>query len=395
MNNITNKPVVYRQKKYSLTNRQENPSKKEISFKGGLKVLGKDCFEIAGSQTKAKIFAKEISDEAVSEIEELCSYPIFYNAPIRIMPDVSACRKCVVGFTAKIDPEKVNELSPDIIGTDIGCGVLLVKTDTKAGDVDLENLDRFIKTELFTNKKLRPEIPANLKQDIKESCQQYKRDDEIVFDQMGTLGNGNHFIELDKDADDNIYLAIHTGSRQYGDFVKSYYLANRQPQNELFYSDSVKIAQNYAAYNRMSIADMIVDRFKMKSSTDFDCQHNYISNEGVVHKGSIDASEGTPVLIPLNMRDGIILGKGKGNKDWNCSAPHGAGRKLSRNDARTHIDLKDYQETMSGIYSSVIGKKTLDEAPQAYKDSEDTLDLIKNTVDVEEIIHPYYNYKKR
>ncbi len=234
-----------------------------------------------------------------------------------------------------------------------------------------------------------------MKQEIKESCKQYQKDDEIIFDQMGTLGNGNHFIELDKDADDNIYLAIHTGSRQFGSYVKNYYVQNKMTSNELSYADSVKMAQKYAAYNRKSIADMILEKFKIKPATDFDCQHNYISNSGVVHKGSIDASKGVPVLIPLNMRDGIIIGKGKGNVDWNCSAPHGAGRKLSRNDARNNIDLKEYKESMDGIYSSVICKKTLDEAPQAYKDSDDTIELIKNTIDVEDVIHPYYNFKKR
>lgn len=395
MNHIANQPIRYEQQKNLFSNKTETPVKNPISFKGGLKTLAKDCFEVAGSQTKAKIFAKEVSQEAISEIEQLCNYPIFYKAPIRIMPDVSACRNCVVGFTAKINPKKINDLPPEIIGTDIGCGVLLVKTDTKAGDVDLERLDGFIKTELFTNKKLRPELPSGMRQDIKESCEQYQKDDQLVFEQMGTLGNGNHFIELDKDAEDNIYLAIHTGSRQYGDYINRFYVNNKKSKHEITYAESVKMAQKYAQYNRKSIADMILERFRLKPVTDFDCQHNYISNEGIVHKGSIDARKGVPILIPLNMRDGIIIGKGKGNIDWNCSAPHGAGRKLSRNDARNNIDLKDYQKSMNGIYSSVISKKTLDEAPQAYKDSDDTIELIKNTVTIEDVIHPYYNYKKR
>jgi len=368
------------------------------NFKGVRNQLAKDCLEVTGSQTKAKVFAKYVEPEAINEIKNLCNIPVFKNAPVRIMPDVSACKDCVVGFSAIVPKDKIKDVPPNIIGNDIGCGVLLVKTDAKLDNLNLKKIDNFIKSELFTNKNLRPEMSRGLKQNVVESCKLFDKDEKRILDQSGTLGNGNHFIEIDADDEQNIYLSIHTGSRQYGSYIKEYYenalKGEKDAPRDISYSDAVKMAQSYAKFNRKSIANMILNKFKLKSVMEYDCPHNYISDEGIVHKGSIDAEKGKPVLIPLNMRDGIILGKGKGNTDWNYSAPHGAGRKLSRFEARTNINVDDYKKSMKGIYSSVVGKRTLDEAPQAYKDSNDTIDIIKDTVDIETVIKPVYNYKK-
>ncbi len=366
------------------------------NFKGLQHTLPKDVLEITGSQTKAKVFARYVEPEAMAQIKEICNMPIFQNARIRIMPDVSACKNCVVGFTAKVTPETIKKLPPFIIGNDIGCGVLLVKTNAKVGDIDLAELDNFIRHELPNNKRLRPEMSSELTQNIITACELYGKDKNRIFDQAGTLGNGNHFIELNTDKENNLYLSIHTGSRQFGSYVKEYFekLYNEGVNNpNMTYAEAVAMAQQYAQFNRESIAKMILEKFKLKSEMQFDCPHNYISADGTVHKGSIDASEGKPVLIPLNMRDGIVLGTGKGNEDWNCSAPHGAGRKLSRSEARQRLDLHEYTTSMSGIFSNSVGRKTIDEAPQAYKDSETTLDLIKDTVNIETVIRPIYNYK--
>ena len=369
-----------------------------ISFKSkNDKSLQQDVIEISGKETNAKIFAKEIEDDAILQIQKMCDMPVFKHAPIRIMPDVSVGRDCVVGFTVKLTPDKIKELPPSIIGNDIGCGVLMVKTNAKLDELDFEQLDKFIRSELPTNKKLRPGMPIELQQDIKYSCDLYGSDSDKVFEQAGTLGNGNHFIELDVDEDKNVYLAIHTGSRQFGSYIKDYYeklyKSGQTNNDDMNYAQAVAMAQKYAKFNRESIAKMILEKLKLKPIMQFDCPHNYIADNGVVHKGSIDASLNQPVLIPLNMRDGMILARGKGNEDWNCSAPHGSGRKMSRTDARKVVDLNEYVDSMRGIYSSCVGRKSVDEAPQAYKDSNKTLDLVSQTVDIENIIRPVYNFK--
>ena len=374
-----------------------NKQPNSTSFKGYTKQLAQDVLEITGKETKAKVFAKEIESEAIQQIKQLCDMPVFKHVPIRIMPDVSVGNNCVVGFTAKLSPEKIKELPPSIIGNDIGCGVLMVKTNAKLEDLNFVKIDKFIKTELPTNKKIRPDMPIELQQDIKYSCNLYGKDENKVFEQAGTLGNGNHFIEMNVDENNNVYLAIHTGSRQFGSYIKEYYENLQQNginnNHDMNYAEAVAMAQKYAKFNRESIAKMILEKFRLKPTMQFDCPHNYIAENGMVHKGSIDASLGQPVLIPLNMRDGMIIAKGKGNEDWNCSAPHGSGRKISRKDARKNVDLNEYVDSMRGIYSSCVGRKSVDEAPQAYKDSNKTLDLVRQTVDVERIVKPVYNFK--
>lgn len=382
---------------FKSTNIRKNTSNQKINFKGFQKQLAQDVLEITGKETKAKVFAKEIESEAIQQIKQLCDMPVFKHVPIRIMPDVSVGNNCVVGFTAKLFPEKIKELPPSIIGNDIGCGVLMVKTNAKLEDLNFVKIDKFIKTELPTNKKIRPDMPIELQQDIKYSCNLYGKDENKVFEQAGTLGNGNHFIEMNVDENNNVYLAIHTGSRQFGSYIKEYYENLQQNginnNHDMNYAEAVAMAQKYAKFNRESIAKMILEKFRLKPTMQFDCPHNYIAENGMVHKGSIDASLGQPVLIPLNMRDGMIIAKGKGNEDWNCSAPHGSGRKMSRKDARKNVDLNEYVDSMRGIYSSCVGRKSVDEAPQAYKDSNKTLDLVRQTVDVERIVKPVYNFK--
>lgn len=377
--------------RYQNSNNPQN--KKNMGFKGG---FGTKTLEIKGKETSAKIFAKRIEEETAKQIKELCNLPFFKDSKIRIMPDVSYGNGCVVGFTAKIATDKIKELPPSIIGNDIGCGVLMVKTDAKLEDLDLAQVDNFIKVILPGNKKIKPEIPTELKQDIKSSCTLFERDEKKIFDQAGSLGGGNHFIEIDADENGYLYLAIHTGSRQFGSYIKEYYEKMQTKGyncNDINYADAVAIAQKYAKFNRESIATMILEKFKIKPIMQFDCPHNYIADNGIIHKGSIDASINQPVLIPLNMRDGMILGTGKGNVDWNCSAPHGSGRSKSRADARKTLSLNEYVDSMRGIYSSCVGEKSIDEAPQAYKDSNEIIDLVQETITIDKIIKPVYNFK--
>lgn len=384
-NKICNSKLNYLQNKQAKTN---------VSFKNYNKF---EPLYVKGDKTTAKIFAKEINEKAIEQIRNLCNMPIFNKANIRIMPDVSATKNCVVGFTAKLTQEKIDELPPSILGNDIGCGVLLVKTNSKIEDINLSKLDDFIKSNLFVNKKLRPEMPVSLQKDVEDACELYKKDSKKVFNQVGTLGNGNHFIELDVDENQNVYLAIHTGSRQLGRFIKDYYeklYSEGNTSSEMSYAQAILMAQRYAKHNRESLAKMILNRLKLQAIDQFDCPHNYIAENGIVHKGSINASLGQQVLIPLNMRDGMVIGIGKGNADWNYSAPHGSGRKVSRMEAQEQIKLEDYKKSMKGIYSSSISEKSLDEAPQAYKDSDSILNLIKDTVDIKTVIRPIYNFKQ-
>ena len=392
-----------------------------------------------------KIFTNNIEQEAVDQINELLEQDAFKNSKIRIMPDVHAGKGCVIGFTGDLDDKVI----PNIVGVDIGCGMLCVELGKV--DIDLEKLDRIIREYVPSGRNVHPEGYNNLYFNDLECFPKLNNKDGWLDRSLGTLGGGNHFIEVDEDDDGNKYLIIHTGSRNLGkqvaeiyqekaikycsydkemkqekeNVIREYKASGREKeiQNKLIeisekykgmtklpkdlcylegedradYLHDMRICQRFANINRCSIANTILynmgfgnkDRFM-----NFHTIHNYISFEdNIVRKGAISAKKGERVLIPMNMKDGCIIGIGKGNDDWNQSAPHGAGRIMSRSKAREMIDIKDFKDSMKDIYTTSVNEQTIDESPFAYKPMDEIVKNIEDTVEIEKIIKPIYNFK--
>lgn len=391
-----------------------------------------------------KIFTKNIEEEAIKQIDLLLEQEAFKDCKVRIMPDVHAGAGCVIGFTGNLGDKVI----PNIVGVDIGCGMLCVELGDI--DLDLEKLDRVIREyvpsgfNVHEGRKVRFDKLQELK------CYRELKDTKRLERSIGTLGGGNHFIEIDIDEDNKKYLVIHTGSRNLGKQVADYYqeLANqlinyniaeyKEKQRELIdtykeqgrkqeiqaaleelkkdylvnknkipkelaylegqyredYLHDMKICQELAVLNRCYIARIIMENLNIEAIDFFQTIHNYISFEdNIVRKGAISAQKGEKVLIPMNMRDGCIIGIGKGNDDWNCSAPHGAGRIMSRMKAKETFNLDEFKESMEGIYTTSISEDTLDEAPMVYKPMQEIIDCIGDTVEIERIIKPIYNFK--
>jgi RNA-splicing ligase RtcB len=370
------------------------------------------------------------------------------NAHTRIMPDVHAGSGCVIGYTAKL----TNKVVPNLIGVDIGCGVRAWKLGKRSiiGE-NFDKLDKFIKRFIPSGKgNVHEEAVATLPPEVEDICKKTGQKYDYVLHSVGSLGGGNHFLEIDLDDEDNLWLVIHSGSRNFGSKVAEYhqdvaeqclmgmskeefdrqvqiikqtkkgkgievaiqalrktartkgkatgleYLEGEALQD---YLNDMQIAQRYAALNREVMGRIIINQFY--DLHDYDLEsiesvHNYINFEDkIVRKGSISAHAGEKVIIPLNMADGIILGTGKGNADWNWSAPHGAGRKMSRSKAKATIQLEDFQDIMrkKGVWTSTADKSTLDEAPQAYKKAEHIIKYLTDTVDIQVQMRPIYNFK--
>lgn len=391
-----------------------------------------------------KIFTDNIEQTAINQINELLEQEAFKDSKVRIMPDVHAGKGCVIGFTGNLG----NKVIPNIVGVDIGCGMLCVELGNI--DLNLEKLDEIIRKYIPSGRNVNEFVPipffiGHLK------CYEELKEIDWLNNSLGTLGGGNHFIEIDIDENNNKYLVIHTGSRNLGkqvaeiyqekaikycsydkemneekqNIIKEYKEQHREKeiQNKLIeisekyngktklpkdlcylegqlredYLHDMEICQQFALSNRNTIAQNIINALFNKNLFDFKnfhTIHNYISFEdNIVRKGAISARKGEKLLIPMNMRDGCIIGIGKGNDDWNQSAPHGAGRIMSRNQARETIDIVDYEKSMQGIYSTSITIETIDEAPMVYKPMEEIIECIKDTVEIEKIIKPIYNFK--
>lgn len=390
-----------------------------------------------------KIFTKNIEEQAINQINELLKQEAFKNSKVRIMPDVHAGKGCVIGFTGNLGEKVI----PNIVGVDIGCGMLCVELGNI--DLDLERLDKIIREYVPSGMN----VHENQRYEFLELEQLYcykllKNKDNWLEKSMGTLGGGNHFIEIDADKENNKYLVIHTGSRNLGkqiaeiyqdkaikycsyekemniekkNIIKEYKEQGREKeiQNKLveisnkysgktklpkdlcylegdlreYYLHDMKICQEFAKYNRRYIASIILEQMNIMHYEWFESVHNYIGFEdNIVRKGAISARKGEKVIIPMNMRDGCIIGIGKGNDDWNQSAPHGAGRIMSRMKARENINMEDYIKSMDGIYSTSINEDTIDESPMVYKPMQEIIDNIGYTVDIIKIIKPIYNFK--
>ena len=402
--------------------------------------------KLTGKYSEAIIYTKNVEDTALEQIQELLDIESFKNSKIRIMPDVHAGKGCVIGFTANMGDKVI----PNIVGVDIGCG--MHTTYLGKVDLDLPKIDKFIHEEIPSGKNINQEKKHDFIDEInKVRCIRSIKGRSKEWNRaIGSLGGGNHFIEINEDNDQNKYLVIHSGSRNLGNRVANFYQQEaiqyhgglndvyraakeniietykkegkrqeiqkrlkelkkefeKEPTipNDLCYLEGqlkedyfhdMKICQRYAELNRETISKRILDflfghtDFKMFHTT-----HNYIDfNDNIIRKGAIRALENETVLIPINMRDGSILAKGKGNPDWNYSAPHGAGRLYSRTRSKELINLEDFKKSMEGIYTTCVNDKTIDESPMAYKSIDDIIDNIKDSVDIIKILKPIYNFK--
>lgn len=393
-----------------------------------------------------KIFTRNIEDAALNQINELLEQDAFKDAKVRIMPDVHAGKGCVIGFTGDLGDKVI----PNIVGVDIGCGMLCVELGKV--DIDLEKLDKVIRDNVPSGRNVH-ELPIqspNLYLDELYCKRMLNNKDKWLERSLGTLGGGNHFIEVDVDDDGNKYLIIHTGSRNLGKqvaeiyqnkaieycsydkemkdeknkIIKEYKEQGREkdiqqalldvnnkyngktklPQDLCYlegdlrkqYLHDMLICQAFATHNRKYIASVILEHMNLVEKYNFHTIHNYISfDDNIIRKGAISARKGERVLIPINMRDGCIIGIGKGNDDWNQSAPHGAGRIMSRAKAKEILRLKDFENSMEGIYTTSVCEDTIDESPMAYKTMYDIIRYIDDTVEIEKIIKPIYNFKAK
>lgn len=407
--------------------------------------------EIKGKYNTAKVFTDNCDDATIAQITNLLNQETVKGTQIRIMPDCHAGAGCVIGTTMTIRDRVI----PNLVGVDIGCGMLAFKLKEKR--IDLPKFDSIIHTKIPSGFNIRT-TPHSYSNKVstenlhcfgKPNC---KVTAENMLLSVGTLGGGNHFIELDKDEEDNIWLVIHTGSRHSGKCVAEYYQTKAYEDNnklgdalkqqrkekikkiveqlkaegrqkeiseaiqnvtsdtvpikipyevaycigDLFYEylHDMNMMQIYAITNRQAIANVIFENTKLHPIEEFETIHNYIDMEHMIlRKGSVSARRGEKLLIPINMRDGSLICVGKGNEDWNYSAPHGAGRIMSRNQAINSISMKDYKDSMTGIYSTCINKATVDESAFAYKPMEEIIKNIEPTVEIISRLKPIYNFK--
>ncbi len=364
---------------------------------------------IKGRFAQAKVFADDMEDYARAQLKMICDDPVSENSRIRVMPDVHPGKVGTIGLTMTVG----KRIMPGLLGIDIGCGMTCAVLKEKR--MELQKLDKTVRECVPSGFKTRQKAhPMAALFDPEALCCTGSIHREKAALSLGTLGGGNHFIEVDKDGEGGLYLTVHTGSRHLGKEVTDYYMregARRLKERgtevpypvtwlegDLMedYIADVKTVQEYAQLNREIIITEITKAMKLKVKESFSSVHNYLDTyEGqrILRKGAISAGEGEKVIIPVNMRDGIILGIGKGSPEWNGSAPHGSGRRIRRDEVKNHYTVSSFKNEMKGIYCSCIGADTLDEAPFAYRHISEILETIQDTVEVTDILKPIYNYK--
>lgn len=391
--------------------------------------------ELKGKFNQAKVFTDKLEETAAGQIIELCNQEFAQNSKIRIMPDTHAGAGCTIGTTMTIQ----DKIVPNLVGVDIGCGMQVAVIDKKRDEINLDMLDEVI----------RKYVPSGFNIRDKEHKFANKVDFGAVrapFNlqraqkSIGSLGGGNHFYELNEDENGNVYMVVHSGSRNLGKQIAEHYqklayeqlmniksvkeeiierltregrqqeihealrgvkspkirkeLAYLEGQGFKDYMNDMVVAQNYAELNRKAMIDEVVTRMGWKVKDQFTTIHNYIDMENMIlRKGAISAQKGERVIIPINMRDGSIIAYGKGNADWNFSGPHGAGRIMSRKKAKETLNLKDFQDTMTEVWTTSVMESTLDEAPMVYKPMDEIVENTKGTIDIASIIKPIYNFK--
>lgn len=395
--------------------------------------------QVNGKYNQAIIYTDVVDEASIAQVKELCNQEFSVGQRIRLMPDIHAGAGCTIGTTMTLN----NKVVPNLVGVDIGCGMAVAVL--KERHIELEKLDKVI----------RQYVPAGF--EIRDARHRFADDVELenlrcakhvnldrAAKSIGTLGGGNHFIEVDQDDEGTLYLVVHTGSRHLGVEIASYYqrLAyeklnkssaddvrtlvdklkaegkQKQIESEIkklkntkrtdipkhlayvegqafdAYIHDMRIAQHFASMNRHAIVDVIIKNMGFHVVDSFTTIHNYIDLDNMIlRKGAVSAQAGERLIIPINMRDGSPVCVGKGNPEWNYSAPHGAGRLMSRADAKQSFTVSEFKKEMSGIFTTSVGRDTLDECPMAYKPIESILDNIRETVDVQHIIRPIYNFK--
>lgn len=392
---------------------------------------------VIGKYNEAKVFTDNIEETAGKQIQDLLDNEISKGLKIRFMPDIHAGAGCTIGTTMTIR----DKLSPNFVGVDIGCGLIVQKlADQK---IDLKLLDEIIRKDIptgFSNRRTDHRLASKIDITKLRSYAALKNHRNFSL-AIGTLGGGNHFIEVNKDKDGNLYMVIHSGSRNLGNQVAQYYQnaaykqmkrlnaidkdaltkelidAGREQEIEQVlreiqspridkqsayctgelmedYLHDMHIIQEYAVLNRKAMAHTIQAGMAYEVIEEFQTIHNYIELDTMIlRKGAVSAKKGEKLIIPINMRDGSLICIGKGNEDWNFSAPHGAGRIMSRTEARKRLSLDKFKHSMKGIYTSSVSRKTIDESPMAYKPMQEIIDKIGDTVDIIDIIKPIYNHK--
>ena len=367
--------------------------------------------KITGTYNNAIVYNDNIDEESRRQIQEVCNSEIFSGSKIRIMPDVHAGKGCVIGYTAELG----EKIIPNLIGLDIGCGIMAANLGRL--DLKFDKIDRFIRQNIpygfKRNKSADPNnFPGAFNKKLENTCAILDIDFEDHMKGIGSLGGGNHFIEIAVDENRDKWLLIHSGSRNFGLQVATFHQKNAQrlcrekdPEIPSYfaylegkpgddYIRDMKVAQEYASLNRHEMKNRILSFLGLEKVVEFETVHNYINfKDSIVRKGAVSAQHGEQLIIPMNMKDGSLIARGKGNPDWNFSAPHGAGRRLSRTQARKQLDLDEFRKSMKSVWTSSISKKTLDEAPGAYKNRKEILRHIKDSVEIESSLKPLYNFK--
>ena len=395
--------------------------------------------EVTGRFNSAKIYTDVVDEASISQVIALCNQEFSAGSRIRLMPDIHAGAGCTIGTTMTITDKVV----PNLVGVDIGCGMETIRV--RETHLEMQKLDKLIYEKIPSGFKIRDKSHRYAGQVDLEDLFCAKHVDLLRAEKsVGTLGGGNHFIEVDRDEEGNLYVVVHSGSRHLGKEVASYYqeegfkilnrtddksiqlviqelkAAGRQKEiqkelkrlknlkqteiprqlayvsGELFeqYIHDMKLVQRFAALNRQAMIDEIVKGMKLHVEEQFTTVHNYIDTDSMIlRKGAVSAKAGEQLLIPINMRDGSLICVGKGNEDWNCSAPHGAGRLMSRAQAKQSFTVSDFKKQMSEVYTTSVNSSTLDECPMAYKDMSDIVENIGPTAEIVKTIKPVYNFK--
>lgn len=398
---------------------------------------------VEGKYNTAKVFTDVVEETALVQIKLLCNQEFTRNSKIRIMPDVHAGAGCTIGTTMTL----IDKVVPNLVGVDIGCGMETIQIKNK--HIELEKLDKLIYEKIPSGFQIRDNFHKYLEEiDLSElrCLKEAKINISRAQKSLGTLGGGNHFIEVDKDEEGRLYLVVHSGSRHLGLEVAGFYqeqaykslngnakadvkeliaeYKEEKRENEISdaikelkasikteipkalayvegaimedYIHDMKIVQRFAMLNRKAMMDEMIRGMKLKVKEEFTTIHNYIDTETMIlRKGAVSAKAGEKLLIPINMRDGSLICSGKGNADWNCSAPHGAGRLMSRSAAKNTFTVSEFKKQMKDIYTTSVSNGTLDECPMAYKSMEDIVNNVKDTVDILHVIKPIYNFKAK
>ena len=395
--------------------------------------------EVNGKFNTAKIYTDVVDEASIAQVITLCNQEFTTESRIRLMPDIHAGAGCTIGTTMTITDKVV----PNLVGVDIGCGMETIRL--RETHIELQKLDKLIYEKIPSGFNIRDKAHRYVDQiDLSGLCCANHVDLLRAEKSVGTLGGGNHFIEVDRDEEGNLYVVVHSGSRHLGKEVASYYqeegykvlngtdeasaqrliaemkAAGRQKEIQkelkrlknlkqtsipralayvsgpLFdqYIHDMKLVQQFARLNRKAIMDEIVKGMKLHVAEQFTTIHNYIDTDAMIlRKGAVSAKLGEQILIPINMRDGSLICIGKGNEDWNCSAPHGAGRLMSRAQAKQSFTVSEFKKQMSEVYTTSVNSSTLDECPMAYKNMDDIVENIGPTADIVKVIKPVYNFK--